>query len=65
MKTRHSVRIVALLFALVLCGLFAVSVADTAETVRKTNFSLENMQTHIQKLSENGPRPAETVSAVL
>lgn len=56
MKTRYSVRIVTLLFALVLCVLFTVSVADTAETVRETNFSLENMQTHIQKLSENGPR---------
>ncbi|MBQ7912320.1 MAG: M28 family peptidase, partial [Clostridia bacterium] len=35
---------------------FVVSIVDTEETQKKTNFNQTNITTHIEKLSENGPR---------
>ena len=53
---KASVRIVNIILAVILCFMFVISVVDTAETGRKTNFDQQNMLTHIEKLSENGPR---------
>lgn len=49
-------KIVSVLLAIILCGMFVVSIADTSETTQTMDFSLDNMRTHIAKLSENGPR---------
>lgn len=51
-----SVKITSFILAVILCFMFVVSIADTNETRKETNFNQENMLTHIQKLSENGPR---------
>ncbi len=51
-----SLRITSILLAVILCVLFAVSIVDTKETRKDTNFNQENMLSHIEKLSENGPR---------
>ena len=53
---KNLVKIINILLVLILVFVFTASVIDTAETVKKTNFSQENMMTHIEKLSENGPR---------
>ena len=53
---KKSVKIVCVLFAAILCCMFVLSIADTNETRKSTNFNQENMLTHIEKLSENGPR---------
>lgn len=53
---KNFVKIINILLALILVFIFTASVIDTAETVKKTDFSQENMLTHIEKLSENGPR---------
>lgn len=50
------VKIINVLLAVILVFMFTASVIDTSETVRKTEFSLENMVAHVEKLSENGPR---------
>ncbi len=49
-------KIVTAVLSLVLCLLFTVSVIDTQELRQKTNFDQEIMMSHIEKLSENGPR---------
>ena len=49
-------KIVTALLALVLCAIFVFSIIDTNEIRRQTNFSQANITTHIEKLSENGPR---------
>lgn len=49
-------KIVTALLSLVLCAVFVFSVIDTNEVKQQTNFSQENIKTHIEKLSENGPR---------
>ncbi|MBQ9151648.1 MAG: M28 family peptidase [Clostridia bacterium] len=49
-------KIVNAALAVILCVLFVLSVIDTAEVRQTTNFSQENIMTHIEKLSENGPR---------
>lgn len=51
-----SKKIVSILLSIVLVVMFVVSVVDTNEVRYETNFSQENMITHIEKLSENGPR---------
>lgn len=43
-------------FLLVLVIFFSLSLADTTEKRYKTNFNQENILTHVEKLSENGPR---------
>ncbi len=53
---KNLVKIINILLAVVLVFMLTASVIDTSETVKKTNFSQENMMTHIEKLSENGPR---------
>lgn len=53
---KNLVKIINILLAVILVFIFTASVIDTAETKKKTNFSQENMMTHIEKLSENGPR---------
>ncbi len=53
---KKSVKIVNIILALVLCVMFVVSIADTSDSKQDTNFNQENMVTHIEKLSENGPR---------
>lgn len=55
MKKKH-VQLINVLLALILVFVFIASVIDTAETKKTTNFDQENMMTHIEKLSENGPR---------
>ncbi|MBQ7780381.1 MAG: M28 family peptidase [Clostridia bacterium] len=52
----RSVKIVNIVLAVILCFMFVVSIADTNETRKDTDFSQKNMMTHIEKLSENGPR---------
>ncbi|MBQ7828433.1 MAG: M28 family peptidase, partial [Clostridia bacterium] len=49
-------KIVNIALAIVLCLFFVISVADTEETVKETNFSQDNIQTHLDKFTENGPR---------
>lgn len=51
-----SSKITSILLSIVLCFMFVVSIVDTNETRKDTNFNQENMLTHIEKLSENGPR---------
>lgn len=51
-----SSKIVSLILTVVLCAMFVISVADTSDSKQITNFSQKNMMTHIEKLSENGPR---------
>ena len=46
-------KIVTSVLSLILCLFFIVSIVDTNETVKKTNFDQEQMLTHIEKLSEN------------
>ncbi|MBQ7378118.1 MAG: M28 family peptidase [Clostridia bacterium] len=54
MKTLN--RIIPILLTLTLCIMFIASIADAHEVRQDTNFNQENILTHIQKLSENGPR---------
>ena len=49
-------KITTALLCIVLCVLFAVSVIDTHEVRHETNFDQNRVMTHIEKLSENGPR---------
>ena len=49
-------KIVSVILAVILCFMLVVSVADTNETKQNTNFNQDTMLTHIEKLSENGPR---------
>lgn len=49
-------RIINILLGCILCFFFVVSIADTEETQKTTNFNQTNITTHIEKLSENGPR---------
>ena len=49
-------KIITALLALMLCAIFVFSIIDTNEISRQTNFSQANIKTHIDKLSENGPR---------
>ena len=51
-----SAKIVSVVLAVVLCFMFVVSISDTNETRQGTNFDQKNISTHIEKLSENGPR---------
>ena len=51
-----SAKITSIFLAIILCFMFVVSIVDTNETRKDTNFNQENMLTHIEKLSENGPR---------
>lgn len=56
MRNFKPVRIVNILFAAVFVAMFVVSVADTNETRKSTNFNQQNILAHVGKLSENGPR---------
>ncbi len=49
-------KILTSIFSIFLCALFILSVVDTAELEQKTNFDQKLMMTHVEKLSENGPR---------
>ncbi len=49
-------KILTSIFSIFLCALFLFSVLDTVELEQKTDFTIGNMMTHIEKLSENGPR---------
>ncbi len=49
-------KIVNIALAIVLCLLFVISVADTEESVRETNFNQDNIQTHLDHFTENGSR---------
>ena len=51
-----STKIVSIVLAVILCFMFAVSIMDTNETRNDSNFSQAKMLTHIEILSENGPR---------
>ncbi len=56
MKNRKTLKIANILLAVILCFMFVVSIVDSKEIRHDTNFSQENILTHIEKLSENGPR---------
>lgn len=56
MKKTKMLRILNAALAVILCAMFAFSIMDTQEMRQTTNFSQENMLTHIERLSENGPR---------
>ena len=49
-------KIITSILSLVLCVLFAVSIVDTCEFRKQTDFDQDRMMTHVEKLSENGPR---------
>ncbi|MBQ9748859.1 MAG: hypothetical protein IJV98_08745, partial [Clostridia bacterium] len=51
-----SKKIVVLILSLFLCFMFVVSYVDTGDTVQKTNLDQDRLITHIEKLSEHGPR---------
>lgn len=51
-----SVKITSVVLAIITCFMFVVSIIDTNETRKETNFNQKNILAHIQKLSENGPR---------
>ena len=48
-------KIITSIFSLILCVLFAVSVVDTCEFRKQTNFDQDLMMTHVEKISGNGP----------
>lgn len=49
-------RIINILLGVILCFFFVVSITDTEETQKKTNFNQTNITAHIENLSKNGPR---------
>ena len=49
-------KIITSILSLFLCVLFVVSIVDTCEFRKQTDFNQDNMMTHVEKLSENGPR---------
>lgn len=49
-------KIINLFFICILVCFFVFSIVDTNETKKKTNFNQTNIEQHIEKLSENGPR---------
>ena len=49
-------KIVTEILCIVLCFFFVASVIDTNEVRQQTNFDQDRMMTHVEKLSENGPR---------
>lgn len=53
---KKSAKIISAVLAVVLCLMFVLSIIDTNETRKETNFNQDRMQSHIEKLSENGPR---------
>ena len=48
--------ILSIALTIVLCLFFALSIADTSETVQKTNFDQDKIVAHLKKFTENGPR---------
>lgn len=49
-------KIINIIFSFLLCMFFLVSIIDTNETRKQTNFNQDNIIHHVEKLSENGPR---------
>lgn len=56
MKKIKLTRTVSLILGLIFCVMFILSVIDTKDTVKNTNFSQDNIKRHIEKFTENGPR---------
>jgi competence protein ComGC len=52
MKTQ---KIITSIFSILLCVLFALSVVDTCEIRKQTNFDQDQMMTHVEKIAGNGP----------
>ena len=48
-------KIITSILSLILCVLFAVSIVDTREFRKQTDFDQDRMMTHVEKFSENGP----------
>ena len=48
-------KIITSIFSLILCVLFAVSVLDTCEVRKQTNFDQDRMMTHVEGIAGNGP----------
>lgn len=48
--------ILSIALTIVLYLFFALSIADTSETVQKTNFDQDKIVAHLKKFTENGPR---------
>lgn len=49
-------KIIVSAFSFLALLFFVLSLIDTHEGRKKTNFNLDNVTTHVEKLSENGPR---------
>ena len=49
-------RIILISLSVILFLFFILSLVDTMESNKKTNFEQDNIMTHVEKLSENGPR---------
>ena len=47
-------KIITSIFSLILCVLFAVSVLDTCEFRKQTNFDQDRMMTHVENIAGNG-----------
>ena len=56
-------KIVTSLLSLILCFFFIVSIVDTKELKQETGLSQENIMTHVEKFSENGPRAVSNKEA--
>lgn len=53
---KKAIKIVNIVLAVLLVFMFLISVIDIGETKKKTNFDQTNIEEHIERLSENGPR---------
>ncbi len=53
---KHTNKLITAIFAVILCFMAVISVADTEEVRYETNFDQDAMIAHIAHLTENGPR---------
>ena len=52
----QNVKLIRGILLVALCAMMLLSIADTQEIRRETNFNQENILTHIEHLTANGPR---------
>lgn len=53
---KHTNTLITSIFAVILCLMLVFSIADTVEVRYDTSFDQEAMLTHIEHLTEHGPR---------
>lgn len=53
---KHTKKLIPSIFAVILCLMLVFSIADTVEVRYDTSFDQEAMLTHIEHLTEHGPR---------